>query len=763
MFKKFQFKPVIIFVTFAAFIIPPLFVDNNIAQAVADSRNQPPEHYPNSTNELHHDISPVPVPIGWEEKHSYKNGLLRDYELDIQYDVKKDKFFLLFTKFDVEEALKHFHMKIAKIYVDLDLRLIYNELTMHNFDDICSGHLSTALNPKNIDPIDYCKSYLYTGITNNTSELDYCERQQLKWEFSTADPIAFELSNILPYQIYELNISLSWDGLLQTDGVGTKLCCTGESRPIRPPYADLTSFEYQKSSDSDNNSEKVHLYWRPLPRLLAGSQFFTHSYRCRFINSTTNGMTKGLSIGQNLSSEIGHILLDIPVDTDLECHVASLNRHGYSKSMSRISVPRRIKAIDFGEKFRFVVFEVSKLKYRFEWTPFKVHSTNGSVSVENSSIGSQQTFEMLGNFTFYWCFRGIEHQCEHLDGFVRVENRATASYELTFPEYSYVQFANPRFGMAYMWRYPWNSTGIIWDKCGFIVEDRLVIHPMKLALSNIEVNDEHRLLSISWDFPDCDPIAFKIKTYEFNLCQAHNSGCWWSRSKPDEDRPEFRVDDDGACETHKFDNGFKEELHHPIDLKSKYYIRARYILVNGTFSEWSSPLTILADCTISWWGWLILPIFFIVLGAVLYKKGTSWYVYSRNILYRFKNTRANVSYCVDMKGKLESEFIARKYCVNRETTDFAGELSLNMLECMDGLMANGNDDDQSIDYIPRKLIENNNDQSTPENFSDSMRDTTKGDDTFEHDEISISSRSSSFCNNILSETPTTGPSSGCNN
>lgn len=723
----------------------------------------------------------------WEEVKFFGGSMFRDFDSHITTFAHRPGKFFLTLKYD-NDLLKFWHSKNGdkKILFFIDYQLIYNELEQENKDRFCNDTISSILYHREGDPGAHCRAHLFTGNQIDTTELLYCEKRRATMVTDAMYQISVELDYILPRQMYEINITMNWDDVIQERAkeLSTKFYCTGDSRPLKPPIADQTSFDstYVNSTLTyyrvwnatslefiDNameklgeNEELAFIYWRPVSKLLAGSSDFKYLINC---NSPFNITAKPF---HRLPNRLGKMLIAKKKEWDLECHIVTENNLGISQNFSRIVIPSKRTRLYLGKRFKLLAYEISKHRYRLEWTPFKVHSNGTSTSVEILASNSSMSSESSGSITLHWCTSDVSGDCQSLEGITTIKKATTSSYELNLPEYS--PASNRLFGLAYTWKAPLISTGIVWAKCGAIHEDAITLKPMRIVGHIIETKAAGKpALSISWTFPDCDPIMFKITSYEFNYCQIPSSdicSLWGQSAMADPSNFPFKEDSETCTTTRSLNKFNEEETLVEMEPETKYYIRSRYILVNGTSSDWSVTIVVPANgaCAVSWWLFISIPIL-LLLSASLYRKWTIWYGYSKSILYRFKDTRANVGDIVDMKRKPESEFMARKYCVNRETTDLASELTVNML---DGLLPNDQGDerkdsmDQSFDYIPRKLIENNTNETTPENLSDSMRDVTKGENSSEQDEISICSQSS-FLNNILTfGTLNTSPSSESN-
>lgn len=613
---------------------------------------------------------------------------------------------------------------------------------------------------------DSCRAELYTGRVEDAKLVELCDIQRLSTFLPSKSTTVTFAHNLLPNQVYEFNVTASISGKYHLQEKRTTLC-TGEAKPVAPPVADSSSFEYRFNDDADRvGNETVAIFWRLVSRILGGSNAYHYQLEC--LHSGESNATWS----RNLSSNIGTFVISKRRNESVDCRLATGNHMNTSDEASRIFVPTRNNLTEMVGKFRLVAFKESSRRFRLEWSPLMVRAENGSrLSFAVLPRGAANRPTGSGHLLIYWCTKTVDGDCLHFDRVVGGLDVSLSSYLIDMTEYYVLenQGNNPKFGLAYEQNSSL-STGIMWSKCGVIRESTVTSEPMRLDGTFVEASNG-TLLRISWPSPTCDPIRFKISAYELHHCRIANteacSSPWGLPVFANASEFDFNRSD-VSCTLTTFpnyvaENEFLLERHPDF----KYFVRVRYALSNGT-SEWSNVVAFppVTECQISVWLYVLIPIL-ILLGATSYRHGTIWYKYSRTIFHRFKTARAKVNSNLDMSCKLESELLARKYCVNRETNDSCGDLPVNVLDYMDSLgahRAGGHERNcganKSFDYIPRQLIENEN--TTPENFSDSTRDVSKGENSSEPDDISMSSQSS-FLNNILNERLDNDSSSESNN
>lgn len=667
-----------------------------------------------------------------------------------------------------KDALDNSPSSALKFMVNVTYQLIYSELSKYHKEIFC--HLRERLLVGQW-PEDYqreCRKEVFsfsaydskTGLMLNSFD-HHCNIQQgpaLDLKITGK----FAINNLLPHQSYKVEIGIYRYPPNDSEPVlaETKIeyICLPPGRPQYPPQANLASFSLSSDPLMSHDQEEVNLYWRPLPRIFAGSNETRYEVCCwNDLNEIKHNSTT-----EHLYD--GHLRIRKPADMSYLCRLRSKNSLGYATGSSPIIIPDKDHRLDLGREFKLYAYAVSSEEYWLEWTPIEVNADTRQVNILPRNI-TKVTMEIQdGFFSIYWCDAGRARGCSNLAGIA--ETKSLSSYNLVLPPASRGPLL---FGLSYTRKS--FSTGIIWSKCVADLSQPFVTERVMISqVAALEHN--HTALSIYWDFTDCDSQVAIIESYEVNFCQVSElTGCSVVWSSPGaEDLSNFKFESSSErCTTILLPNRFHNEaIITDLSPSSRYIIRLRYILTNGTANPWSEPKSavtlsdprLVDSCLNKFkWNFGIVTFGVCLIIAICCTKSQSWYSQYNIIQSKFKQTTENIcSYVTDVTASDDQPEVPPKYCFNegkRSLTRAQSELSLSFLaQCgglrstnsdsvtcfeQDGVQAAYNHDNQIFDYIPKDLIEGVANATSQESSSGSNRGALRFDSTSEQDKISVDS------------------------
>lgn len=361
--------------------------------------------------------------------------------------------------------------------------------------------------------------------------------------------------------------------------------CMDEGIPSYPPQTDLGSFRVstkqqrgtRKNRDYPND-ERVELYWRTVPHLLAGSENLSYQVSCSSTdekNVTFDGMINDITTGT----------LDFPIgllaNCSYKCALRSKNRLGYSLNYSEIVIPKPENVIDLDGKFRFYVAEVSNGEYFSRWTDVD-SLLSGRESLNSSS---------RGNYTVYWCtIRSSSLGCTDIEGFeITNENFLTLLLEGDGKP------QNRILGISYKSYDGKSFTGIIWAEC---------IATMRTQAQNanepIEIYKalgspgNHSTINISWSYRGCRSIIVLAEKFDIEYCsikQVDPCSPIAAKSLDDSELINYDFTNKKVCREDKVINRLETEIVlKNLSASTMYAIRIKHQLPNGTYNQWSNPV-----------------------------------------------------------------------------------------------------------------------------------------------------------------------------
>lgn len=667
--------------------------------------------------------------------------------------------------------------------VNVSYHLMFSELSKYHIAIFCKLQERVLMDQESKIHQEECRKEMFSfRVYNQTDDtfndnFDYhCEPQHKIFAIDIRTGGSITVGNLLPYQSYEFKFdsyvtSANIPILVDTR---THYVCLRDGPPQAPPQTDIASYSLPHKNHLSNGDVLVDLFWRTLPRLLAGASDISYELYCETDqNVPTINRTLHHMIG-------GHFRISKPMNLSYMCKVRSKNAKDYAPSYSPIIIPDKDRFIELGDDFKFYVYAVSNEEYCLEWTPIKFD--NGTQHYEILPRNTSKELPDIddGLFTIYWCVAGRAEGCSNLSGIVRTKN--SASYNLVLPPRS--EIAPRMFGISYIHSKPAQSTGIIWSKCVTNFAHQFMSEQVRISKA-AAIENNHTAISINWDFSGCDSQVATIESYEINYCKVNElTGCSivWSSLKAEDPNvfQRFEASSD-LCKTVSYVNRFRNDANITnLSSASRYIIRLRYMLINGTVKPWSEPesaITLVDPELVSgcWnmfrWNFAIISLVVCTTLAICCTKSKSWFNYCKLIKSKFNQTTEGIcSFVSDVTANDSPHEVTMKYCANGGNDRLTGtqsELSLSFLfqdersrlSSPDGITSFEdhstqicyNHINQVFDYIPKNLIENTTEDTTPEIGSDSNQDVLKYENSFEQDEISINSHPLIWDTNSIDE------------
>lgn len=411
----------------------------------------------------------------------------------------------------------------------------------------------------------------------------YCEWKEAFINV-TASENSVIISDLLPAQPYYFYMYTYFHSkgteptLLDKERFGK--ICMDEGKPLWPPQTNPGAFrmsttQQRKTRKNRNslNNQRVEIYWRTVPHLLAGSR------NCSYQVSCSNMDEKNITFDR-MVDDITTGILEFPIgllaSSSYKCVLRTKNRVGYSLNYSEIVIPKPENVIELDEKFRFYVAEISNGEYFLRWT-----------DIDSLLSGSSNT----SIYTVFWCtVRSSGFGCTDLEGFETTnENYMTLLLEGDgIPQ-------NRIFGISYKSYDGKLFTGIIWAECIATIRTQAQNANGLIEIYKApESPGNHSTINISWSYRGCRSIIVLVDNFHIEYCsikQVDPCSPIAAKSLDDSELVNYDFTNKKVCRK----DTVRNELGTNIVLKNLtastiYAIRIRHKLPNGTYNQWSNPV-----------------------------------------------------------------------------------------------------------------------------------------------------------------------------
>lgn len=665
---------------------------------------------------------------------------------------------------------------VPNIRLNVTYRLMLGDVFKFQQSLMCQSDEKVYVNPSgNHSFVDHCKMKLigFGADAENDQNLDlfkHCEQQRSFFYPKNAGRNSFIISGLLPRQPYEFNYVVDYlenRTAVPIEGPFRHFICMNiaDEPPKYSPLTDLSSFVIREEAQNildevgkKNKSIAVELFWRPVPKILAGSDDLGYVLKCNNEEKKTILSTIITDIFQ------GRIMIQKPDNITYYCGISSKSSYGYSKLFSPIVIPKRTQILDLGRNFQFHVAAIRSNEYMAKWT--SIESVLAHKIPNNNSLYG-------GNYTIYWCSKGGLLDCSNIDGMVKTNKTSTGL--ILFNDENR---AARTFGISYRSPDKRFLSGIIWSKCvaSYKSVEQSIYQPLKIVRA-AGIIDNHTAISLAWVFAGCESLIALVDKFEIKYCVIKRfddcSEIWDNTRHTDTIREHHKEQTENCAIVTQNNHLVNDVTLEHLDSSTKYMIMVRCILHDSMSNAWSDPVLAytfpdpkkLENC------WFRLRLFVVLIMLLLLViatfvsfKSRGWIDYVCHLLFRFKQTKSALSRRIEDMSRQQDNMseLSLKFWVNRfpgqtGASPAHSEDSVNML-CRDKSILRSKSCEpfvdyvrgtQTLDYIPRNLIDRQVEQTTSENTTDDTQDA-KFQNSSEADDISVTSHSS-FLDTILNE------------
>jgi len=639
--------------------------------------------------------------------------------------------------------------------------------------------------------IEICKGQLNMfGSYNDSLDKDYsylfehCQEHRLSMNVTgSAKDDFLTITGLLPHQRYYFEVSLEYSGednTIQEISKSSLPICMPDSSPLFAPQTDIGSFRIEKllgdRLEKDRQLEgvrRVELYWRPVPHLLAGSEYLDSEINCIDEHKVPFYFT----IIKDTFSGVKDIETPFLSNVSYQCTLRSRNNLGYSADSSAVFIPKQDSILETQGRFNLYVAAVTNLEYILRWTDMDQYISelegraSSTLDIKNSHTRT---------YTLYWCILSSQARgCSSIEGMKRTNETQLALY---IPGDGKPQ--NRIFGISYRTAGNKNFTGIVWSDCVATVRSQAQSAYHAPEVIRAVGMTDHSKISVTWVVKGCKSLIALVDAYEVNYCKAGPidpcSTIPIAKISADEsfDRKFHELDE---CNTIIVPNKLSSEtVLDGLNSSTKYIIRMRIKVVNET-SLWSNPVlshTIADLANAKECSRRQHPIFTIILVvitiaaiAIIYIPARRLFVHYWDILFRYRHANieipARIEETNDKKDNLSE--LGLRYWINRFPTpnnsaaNSESSLSNFKLDTKNGKILRTFAEDSPTDdeddyvqqpltmhnYIPSQLLTDQEHSSIPYNLNKSSKED-KRDSLSYTDDISVTSHSS-FLENILND------------